>query len=329
MNQPKVSVIVPVYNTEKYLVKCLDSLVNQTLQEIEIIVIDDGSTDSSPQIIKAYSEKYPEKFVCVTQKNSGQAVARNQGVEMCIGEYIGFLDSDDEATPKMFEKMYNEAIRNHVDLVVCDYWFITKRSQQERKVKAFKDRKSMLVDVFVDPWNKLYKSKVLKNNGIKFPEGYFYEDTGWFACTVPFVNSTSKIDEFLVYHYKREGSSMTTLDDKRVAHIFPVMDNIINFYKEKNVYQEFYSELEYFYTKILLCSSMMRIARVKDRKIRRELIIKTFAKINDNFPQYKMNPYFQGRKIEKYIKCISRGNSGLFLAAFSLRNVIKEMKEKW
>ena len=90
----KVSVIVPVYNAEKYLEKCLNSLVEQTLEEIEIIIINDGSTDSSQKIIEKYAEKYGQKIITRTKKNEGQAIARNLGIELCSGKYIGFVDAE-------------------------------------------------------------------------------------------------------------------------------------------------------------------------------------------------------------------------------------------
>ena len=117
MNSPKVSVIVPVYNTEKYLNKCLDSLVNQTLQELEIVIINDGSKDSSPDVIQAYMDKYPDKFVYRTQENSGQAVARNKALGLCTGTYVGFLDSDDFVKEDMFQRMYEKAVEEDADYV--------------------------------------------------------------------------------------------------------------------------------------------------------------------------------------------------------------------
>lgn len=324
---PKVSVIVPVYNTEKYLHKCLDSLVNQTLDDIEIVIVNDGSKDSSPEIIKEYMEKYPGKFSYASQENSGQAVARNKGVQMATGDFIGFLDSDDAAKADMFEKMYNKATETDADMVVCDYEYITDKQVIVKNVKTFKNQRDMFIDCFVDPWNKLFKASVLKNNGITFPEGYFYEDTGWFIKCIPFVPKTVKIDEALAEHYKREGSSMTALDDKRVQHIFPVLQSVIDFYNAKNVYDDYKSELEYFISKILLCSSFRRISRVKDKAIRKELVTRTFAFLSETFPNYKSNSYYSGKKVGLYVKFLNKGTSGLVLFAYKCLNALKEWSE--
>lgn len=324
---PKVSIIVPVYNTEKYLHKCLDSLVNQTLDDIEIVIVNDGSKDSSPEIIKEYMDKYPGKFNYASQENSGQAVARNKGVLMATGDFIGFLDSDDAAKPDMFEKMFKKAVETNSDMVVCDYEYITDKQTILKQVKTFKDQRDMFIDCFVDPWNKLFKASVLKDNGITFPEGYFYEDTGWFIKCIPFVKKTEKINEVLVEHYKREGSSMTALDDKRVQHIFPVLQSVLDFYNEKNVYDVYSTELEYFISKILLCSSFRRISRVKDKAIRKGLVDRTFAFLGEKFPEYKLNNYYNGKKVGNYIKFLSKGTSGPVLFTYKCLNAVKEWSE--
>ena len=323
---PKVSVIVPVYNTEKYLRKCLDSLVNQTLKDIEIVIVNDGSKDSSPDIIKEYMEKYPGKFLYATQENSGQAVARNRALKMCTGDYVGFLDSDDTAKPEMFEKMYIKATETDSDMVVCDYDYITDKNRFTKHVKSFTSREDMFIDCFVDPWNKLYKADVLKDNDVLFPEGYFYEDTGWFIKSIPFVERFDKINESLADHYKREGSTMTALDDKRVQHIFPVLQSVLDFYKEKGVFEKYYAELEYFCSKILLCSSFGRISRVKDKTIRKQLMDSTFSFLDANFPEYKANRYYIGRKIGIYIKFVTPRTGKIALFGYRLLNAYKETK---
>lgn len=117
--QPKVSVIIPVYNIEKYLEQCLQSVCNQTLQEIQVIVVDDGSTDSSPAICEDFARRYPHIVECYHKENGGSASARNLGLEHATGEYIGFIDSDDWVEPDMYEKLYRTAQREDADMVFC------------------------------------------------------------------------------------------------------------------------------------------------------------------------------------------------------------------
>ena len=116
----KVSVIVPVYNVEKFIGKCLDSLVNQTLKDIEIIVVNDGTKDNSQEIIDKYVKKYPDKVKSFIKENGGLSSARNFGIEKAKGEYISFVDSDDWLNDDALEKMYNKAKKDKSDIVICD-----------------------------------------------------------------------------------------------------------------------------------------------------------------------------------------------------------------
>ena len=124
----KVSIIIPVYNVEKYLRQCLDSIVNQTLKEIEVICINDGSTDNSPIILEEYEKKDPRIRV-ITQENMGSGVARNRAIQQAKGKYIGFMDSDDWADPTMFEKLYENAELNNSDIVMCPMLIINESGQ--------------------------------------------------------------------------------------------------------------------------------------------------------------------------------------------------------
>ena len=121
MKEIKLSIIAAVYNLEKYLPRCLDSLVNQTLQEIEIICVDDGSTDSAPQIIDDYAKKYPEKIKAYHKSNGGEFTTRNYGLERAKGEYVTFVDTDDWVEKNWAEKLYNTAKENNADLAVCGF----------------------------------------------------------------------------------------------------------------------------------------------------------------------------------------------------------------
>ena len=121
-SNPKVSIVVPIYNVEKYLRQCLDSIVNQTLKDIEIICVDDGSKDSSPEIIEEYVKK-DSRVKVITKENSGYGNSMNRGFDMATGEYIGIVESDDYADPDMFEKLYDIAKKNDLDIVKSGFYF--------------------------------------------------------------------------------------------------------------------------------------------------------------------------------------------------------------
>ena len=128
--KPKISIIVPIYNVEEYLEKCLDSLVNQTLKDIEIILINDGSPDNSEEIVNKYLKKYKEKIIYHKKKNEGQGIARNYGINLAKGEFISFVDSDDYVDKTIFEKLYNKAIEENSD-IVSSVGFIEVKNDNE------------------------------------------------------------------------------------------------------------------------------------------------------------------------------------------------------
>lgn len=312
MKKPKVSVIVPVYNTEKYLVKCLDSLVNQTLNEIEIVIIDDGSNDSSPQIIKDYCTRYPEKFVYLRQKNSGQAVARNRGMEICTGEYIGFLDSDDFVKETMFECMYEKAIQNDADYVACGYTDITYEGDKTIELqhyvasKVARQTKDMFFGALVSPFIHLYRHEILIVAKAGFPEGRIYEDTAFYLELIPYIKKIEVIEEPLAYRVRRCNSTTTTFVPKKIAQIFSIIDDTIEFYQKNQLWNDYKNELTYFCVKILLCSSMQRICKIEERKARKELIGKTLIYLKKNFPVYRQNPYLKRGLQNFYIRSFNR-----------------------
>ena len=313
---PKVSIIVPVYNTSKYLRRCMDALVSQTLGDIEIIAVNDGSTDDSMKILCEYRDKYPDKVKIITKENGGQATARNRGIHESTGDYIGFADSDDYVDTTMFEKMYNLAKSTGSDMVECHYHYIQetdagmKELATRGNIRDYGSQKNMFIDPQVSPWNKMYRREVLLKEDVDFPEGLIYEDTSFYIKTIPYIIKSAYLDEHLVYYFLRGNSTMNANKSRKVADIFAVLEDILAFYKKHGFYEEYRTELEYFCVKIMLCSSLSRIGRVTDKVLEKELLDRTFEFVCSNFPEYKSNPYFKG-KIGIYIRLVNRGNSRL------------------
>ncbi len=311
-----VSVIVPVYNTSKYIRRCLDALVGQTLENIEILLINDGSTDDSPLIMQDYQKRYPEKIIIINKENGGQATARNLGIAKATGEYIGFADSDDYVDKTLFEKLYKKAKETDADYVDCDYHCMyestggVKEIGTRGTIKAHKSNRDMMLDPQVSPWNKLYKREILTRDGMWFPEGVIYEDTAFFMKTVLNIKKTAFVDEKLVYYCVRENSTMTANKSRKVADIFIVLKDIIDYYSKHNGAEAFSEELEYFCVKIAFCSNITRIGRIPDAKLRKELIGETFEFVNREFPNYRSNRYFKG-KIGMYIKNLNCWVAGI------------------
>lgn len=303
-----VSIIVPVYNMEKYLVDCLESLVNQTMNNIEIIIINDGSTDGSMGIIDTYQEKYPEKIRVYSQENSGQAVARNVGISLSKMEYIGFVDSDDIVDCEMFAAMYQMALQEDSDLVECDYMYCKEedgkriRMNKYAKVMRKQNNRDLFMNPLVSPWNKLFKASILKNNDIVFPEGLIYEDTAFYINCIPYINKMAYIDKEFVYHFQRQNSTQMKKDNLKVGDMLKVIKIIIQHYKDNDFWDEFHDELEYFCIRIMLCSSLGRIGLLKNKKLKKALLSELITLIQDEFPQYKKNKYLQSGKLSLYLK---------------------------
>ena len=303
---PKVSVIVPVYNVEEYLERCLDSLVNQTLKDIEIIIVNDGSTDGSKEKIQKYINTY-KNIVYLEKKNGGLSSARNYGIPYAKGEYIGFVDSDDYVELTMYEKMYNKAIEEKSDMVECDFIWEYPNKKREDIGKVYSSKKEAIIEARVVAWNKIIKKDIIEKTKITFPEGLRYEDIEFFYKIVPYLDKISFVKETLVHYVQRE-SSIANTQNERTGEIFKIWENVLNYYIENNIFNEYRSELEYSYTRILLCSSLKRIIKVKDRKVRKALIKLTWQNLNKKFPQWKQNKYLNSTKSFKnsYLKSINK-----------------------
>lgn len=301
----KVSVIVPVYNVENYLRKCLDSLINQTLEDIEIIVVNDGSTDNSGKIINEFLKK-SNKIKLVEKQNGGLSDARNYGMKYATGEYIAFLDSDDYVDKTAYEKMYNKAIDQNCDFVECD--FVWKYDTKEKKDigELYKDKHEMLEKARVVAWNKLIKRSLIEEKKIEFPKGLRYEDIEFFYKLLPHINKFGFVKECLIYYVQRNNSIVNT-QNERTKEIFEVLDNVITYYKDNNFYEEYKIELEYTYTRLLLCSSFLRIIKIKNSLIRKEQLKNTWENLNYNFPEWKNNEILKEVKSlkNKYMKSVN------------------------
>lgn len=304
---PKVSVVVPVYNVEKYLAKCLDSLVNQTLEDIEIIVVNDGSTDNSKSIIEEYSSKYPKKVFPFDKENGGLSDARNFGLNYVHGDYIAFLDSDDYVNKTLYEKMYNKALEEKSDMVECDFYWTYPASKKVDTRYEYKDKKDMIANARVVAWNKLYKKDVLLNSGVTFTKGLHYEDVDFFYKMIPKLGKVSLIREPLIYYVQRK-SSISNTQDENTKDIFTILDNVIEYYKENNLFDEYKCELEYAYTRYLLCSSLLRMVKIKDDDIRKKLLKQTISNIYEKFPNWKENEILRKNKSAKniYMKTVNK-----------------------
>ena len=304
---PEVSVIVPVYNVEKYLERCLNSLVNQTLENIEIIIVNDGTKDNSEEIIKKFIDKYPQKIVYLKKENGGLSDARNYGIPYAKGEYIAFLDSDDYVEKDIYKEMYELAKKENSDMVECDFLWEYPDKTREDIGQVYNGKKEMLEKVRVVAWNKLIRKSILEKTQIQFPKGLRYEDVEFTYKLIPYLNKVSFIKKPYIHYIQRE-NSISNVQNERTKEIFEVLDNVINYYKENNFYDEYKDELEYVYARYLLCSSLLRMVKIQDKETRKNMLKITWENLNTKFPNWKNNKILKRNKTlkDRYMKSVNK-----------------------
>ncbi|HAX73195.1 MAG TPA: hypothetical protein DCY20_06690 [Firmicutes bacterium] len=226
-----VSVIVPVYNVEKYLATCLDSLVNQSLARIEIICVDDGSTDESLTILRDYEKRY-DQVIVITKENGGLSDARNVGLIYALGEYVGFVDSDDWVDLNFFEMLYRQAKVANADICMCDM------------MEVYPDERKPLCDFNLyypnlsHPMvcNKLFKRTLIHAGGIQFPKGLWYEDNVFtYQCFLNQPTLSHVSDVYYYYRRKREGSIMSSQLHQKIDDIYEVATILYHYQKTKTL----------------------------------------------------------------------------------------------
>lgn len=252
----KVSVIIPYHNVETYITQCLNSVVNQTLTDIEIILINDASDDNSENIAKEFALKDNRIVLLNTKELSGQAFARNKGLEIAKGEYIGFVDADDRIELLMFEKMYNRAKSQDTDITMCgailfddatseytqnDYYSLKSLQKFGDNCFSACDTGNEILNINVVLWNKIYKNEFLKKTGERFAEGFIYEDLPFFFGTYLKAKRVNIVWEDLYYYRQnRQYSTMQNIDKKiydRIPMVSLAYEKIkqASFYKEKKI----------------------------------------------------------------------------------------------
>lgn len=291
-----ISIIVPIYNAEKYLDKCINSMINQTKKELEFILVNDGSTDSSEKIIKNYKDKRIKYF---KNKNQGIGKTRNFGIEKATGKYLMFLDSDDYLDITACEKLYNKAEKEKLDLVVFDFYRVEKDGLKEVLIDDFKNSSlknnpELLLTINLGPCNKLFKREIITDNNSKFIENLKYEDTTFVCETINNAKTIGKLNEFLHY-YVIHNNSETTVRDERIFDIIKIVDIVRNYFKEKKHMKEVVDKL----TISILTNYTIQQRNQADKKIGMKFIDEAFAYIKKEVPDYKDNKYYEKRTVLK------------------------------
>ena len=301
-----ISVIVPIYNVERYLPKCIESILNQTYKDLEIILVNDGSTDSSLNICQEYMLR-DDRIKIVNKKNGGLSSARNAGLEIASGKYISFIDSDDFIHETMYEKMISLNIRCNTDICICDYYTFANQEfcgfqyKDENSFFEIMDKeeviKRYLLGNWIAAWDKLYKRSLFDN--LKFPEGILNEDEAIMLFVFDKCNKICYLNEKLYYYLRREGSITTSISLKNNLHW--IENSRKNLFFIRNNYPLLIEEAQQrYYSSIIWTLHTIGYNRLKkysnEKKYLKRLLLKDINKVLCN----------------KYIK-ISRKFAALFL----------------
>lgn len=296
-----------MYNVENYIGKCLDTLVNQTFEDFDIIIIDDGSKDNSYARAVEYQKKYSEKIRVYKQENSGQGAVRNNGVRLATGDYIMFVDSDDTVTNDFVEKAYNAIKDSDADLGIFDAVVVDENgkriedmigchcAEQEFSLETF----PQLLFEYPAPWNKIYKRNFLIDNELGYPTHMWYEDL---VGAIRFFATAKKIvyiKEQLYYYMQRSNSVMHSKIDEKNIEILKAMDLVMEFFKEKDIYDKYYKELEYVGIYHVLVAAAGRTVKADAKS---EFPPKFVAYMNEKFPKWEQNKYVDNLSLMNKIK---------------------------
>lgn len=251
-----ISVIIPVYNVEKYLNQCLDSVCNQSFKNLEIICVNDGSTDNSLEILKDYSKK-DDRIKIISQDNNGLGHARNTGLKHAAGDYVFFLDSDDFLCENCLEELYLNITSNGSDLVIFNFFIFHEREDTYNSAGLlinelfgeldynnftfnYKDIKKYIMDEYFAAWFKLYKKEFLDKHELCFPEGIAFEDVLFQIQSFLYAEKISFLPKSL-YNYRVTDGSLTR-DNSKIWDILDVAEEVEKFLKELSVYDYFKNE---------------------------------------------------------------------------------------
>ena len=309
-----ISVIIPIYNTEQYLKECLDSVCSQSYKDIEIICINDGSTDNSEEIMRDYAKK-DSRIKILSQHNQGISISRNNGIERAQGEYIFFLDSDDTIEPNAIETLYKRAHQTQADIVICNLNKVTPSDENKEKYQIWKridskgkihiqedmpltfDTQDISEYIFITEsyaWNKLYKTEFIKKHNIKFMPEIIYEDIVYFT-DILLANPQMSYCNQALYNYKLRDDSLCHKTDKKqlnIIKVFEILENKLSGFKEeKKIRNNLYHMKKYLYTWIYVKIPEENKQEYKKR-VRKELKRKDYIRFLEHTENIKIKDFW-------------------------------------
>ncbi len=328
----KLSVIVPVYNmaADQKLEYCLNSLINQTISDYEIIAVDDCSTDYSWDILQDYEQRYPGKFKAIhSPVNKKQGGAKNIGLAAAKGEWLGFIDSDDWVTADFYEKLLRKAEATGADMVGCDYHLTQEHSMAVGQVvpsnqisQTGKLDKEKYRSLILDGGSlvvKIYRREIIMGYPNRFPENIFYEDNAISNSWMLRAKHFEYIPEPLYYYYQHETSTVHTITEQRCQDRMEAARIMIKEAKEFGFLEEYRQEIEFSFTVLFYINTLLSyMAGVKHPKYS---FVKSLGKeMKESFPAFMHNAYYQERihEEEKKLTAMQMKSTLYFMGYYKL-----------
>lgn len=308
---PKFSVIIPMYNVENYIEKCILSVLNQTFTDYEIIVVDDGATDRSAERAEKLAKANPHRIKLIHQENRGLGGARNTGLANATGEYIWFIDSDDSIKQNALEEIDAFIEKNDVQMVIFDYCTVDENENVLNMVCGY-DKSGEIFSMEKYPemlfmpnsaCNKIYARSLFEKTNVIFPQREWFEDLSTIIKIYPYIEKVGYLNQCFYFYFQRSGSIMYNKNTDRNREIISAVESLINFYKENNLYDKYKDELEYL---AVLHVYMLASVRVIKADYKSKLLDEFKTYIKTKFPSYHDNKYVlkMSRKEKLIIKLL-------------------------
>lgn len=293
----KLSIIIPVYNVERYLANCLDSVLRPDLDGYEIIIVNDGSTDSSPRIARGYEEKHPELIRLISTPNGGLGHARNTGFEAARGEYILFLDSDDRLEDNALPEIM-QTLQQDFDICIFDYVAVNEQGRRLSYTPGC-DRDGIFSlaeypELLFQPPNacmKLWRRRLFVESGICFPDRLWYEDLCTSARLYLYAGKIISVHRPWYIYLMRPGSITNSSNLPRNLEIITAVNTVLDYYKQQEQYEQYQPQLEYMALYHQLLTSTTRVNLIDRKSAIQDKLLEDYTA---KFPNFQDNPYVRG-----------------------------------
>ena len=293
---PKLSIVIPIYNVEDYLAKCLDSVLCPDVQDYEIIAVNDGSTDSSGEIAREYAARYPERIRLIEKPNGGLGSARNAGIEAAKGEFLLFLDSDDCLSPGAVKEI-SEALDTDADIIFFDFVTVNEDGRQisyqrgceKEGVFTLRDYPQLIFE-YPSAWNKLWRRNLYTDNNIRFPDRLWFEDLATSPRLYLHAKRIRSVSKPWIRYLLRGNSITNSKKVERNTEIIQAVDLCLSHYREQGEFEHYHDELEYLAVYHQLLMSTSRVVQADPNSA---IPMKLLADLEQKFPDFRENPYLR------------------------------------